>query len=220
MGAYGLHSKRINEHTTSNALELDIPYFKSKFLGELEVDEAIAKGLDSVIVNPSNVAGPGDTKNMPATYIRLVYSGILPFIGRGIHSFCHVREVVRAMITCLERGRTGERYLLGGADTDFLTMGRCIEKIIDGRAPRTTVPAWVFRLTANVISRYAGLRGGHTFLTPELARLLSSNMLVDSGKAIRELDYKPVPLEEMIADSAQWLKEHGYLIPYSGWTWR
>ena len=63
----------------------------------------------------ANVVGPGDSRSVSATYIRLVHQAALPFSSRGEASFCHVREVARALIGAAERGRTGERYLLGGA---------------------------------------------------------------------------------------------------------
>jgi nucleoside-diphosphate-sugar epimerase len=219
MGAFGMHPHRINETTASNAMALPIHYFQSKYLGEIEVEKAIDRGLDAVIMNLSNVVGPRDTINIWATYIGLVYNSKIPAIGPGAASFCHVREVARSMISCIERGKTGERYLLGGADTTFFELGKIIQRIAGGHAPRMVVPSWMFRFAANIVSRYAWLRGGHTFLTPEMALVISSKMLVDCSKAVRDLGYKVTSLEEMFRDEVEWLKENNLLTRSTPWVW-
>ena len=219
MAAYGIHDRRIDETTLSNADQTPIPYFRSKYLGELKIDEAIARGLDAVIVNPSNVLGPRDVQNMPAIYIRLVHAKRIPVIGPGTASFCDVREVARAMVSCIEHGRTGERYLLGGTDASFMEMGRIIESVVGGRAPFLVLPAPVFRAVGRCLDAYADWRGAHSFLTSEMSLVLSRSMLVESAKAIRDLDYRPQPLRQMIEDEAMWLREHGYLKEKIAWIW-
>lgn len=220
MAAFGLHDGRIDETTPSRAMETPIPYFQSKYLGEIEVDKAIARGLDAVFVNPSNVVGPRDTRNMPAAFIKLVKAGKIPAIGPGRASFCHVQEVARAMVSCIERGRTGERYLLGGADATFMEVGQIIEDVVGGRAPFVVLPAWVFRAVGRLLDFYVGLRGAHNILTREMSLVLSSSMIVDSSKAIKELGYNPPSLRSMIEDEAAWLKAHGHLDGKASWVWK
>jgi dihydroflavonol-4-reductase len=210
MAAFGLHRQRIDETTASNALETPVGYFRTKYLGEIETCRAIDRGLDAVIVNPANVMGPRNTQNMTASFIRAVHAGRMPVIGPGAASFCHVREVARAMIACIERGRTGERYLLGGADATFLEFARAVVREVGGRVPRP-VPAWTFRALAASVSAAARVSGRHTALTREVGLVISSRMLVDSSKAVRELDYRPVPLDILVRDEARWLHDIGQL---------
>lgn len=220
MAAFGIHETRIDETVASNAADFPVPYFMTKYLGEAEIDRAIERGLDAVIVNPTNVVGPRDVKNMPATFIRLVRNRKIPVIGGGQASFCHVEDVARAMVSCIERGRTGERYLLGGADASYRELGRVIQSIVGGQAPLLTAPGWLFRLGARVVAFYAAMRGAHSLLTPELALVLTSTMLVDSSKAIRELGYQPSSLEKMFRDEAGWLEENGLLDKQTSWVWK
>lgn len=220
MAAFGLHDARIDETAKSNAVESSISYFMTKRLGELEVDKAIERGLDAVMVNPSNVVGPRDVKNMPATYIRLVQGKKIPLIGPGRASFCHVGDVAKAMVSCIERGRTGERYLLGGADASYYELGKLIQKIAGGQAPLLAVPGWLFRLGARVIALFAAMRGAHNLLTREMSLVLTSTMLVDSSKAINELGYTPTSLEKMLRDEIEWLTENGYLDKKTTWVWK
>lgn len=220
MAAFGLHDTRIDETAQSNAIESSISYFMTKRLGELEVNKAIERGLDAVMVNPSNVVGPRDVKNMPATYIRLVHGKKIPMIGAGAASFCHVEDVAKAMVSCIEQGRTGERYLLGGADATYYELGKLIQKIADGQAPLLAVPGWLFRLGARIVALFAIMRGAHNLLTREMALVLTSTMLVDSSKAINELGYKPSNLEKMLRDEIEWLAENGYLGKRTVWVWK
>jgi dihydroflavonol-4-reductase len=193
MGAFGLHRQRIDETTASNALKTPVGYFRTKHLGEIETHRAIERGLDAVIVNPSNVMGPRNIQNMTASFIRVVHAGTMPVIGPGAASFCHVREVARAMIACIERGRTSERHLLGGADATFLEFARAVVREVGGRVPRP-VPAWMFRALAASVSAAARIGGRHTVLTRDVGLIVSSRMLVDTSKAVRDLGYRPVPL--------------------------
>lgn len=219
MASFGVHGDRINETTSSNAMATAVPYFRSKYLGELEVDKGIDLGLDAVIINPANVVGPRDIKNMPAMYIRLVHQKKMHVMGPGQASFCHVEDVARAMVSCVDRGRTGERYLLGGTDASFIELGRIIEDIVGGRAPRLVLPAWAFRSAGSALDVYAKFRGVHNVLTKEMSLVLSSTMLVDSSKAIDELQYGTSTLREMITDEAEWLSEHGLLDGTASLLW-
>jgi dihydroflavonol-4-reductase len=220
MAAFGIHETRIDESAQSKAMESAVSYFITKHLGEAEVDKAIERGLDAVIVNPSNVVGPRDVKNMPATFIRLVHGKKIPTIGSGAASFCHVEDVAAAMVSCIERGRTGERYLLGGADASYYELGKLIQNIVGGQAPFLVVPGWLFRLGARAVAFYADMIGAHNLLTREMTMVLTSTMLVDSSKAIKELGYQPSSLEKMFRDEAEWLTEHGFLGKRTTWVWK
>ena len=220
MAAFGLHKTRIDESTPSKAMDSTIGYFMTKRHGEIEVEKAIARGLDAVMVNPANVVGPRDTKNMPATYIRLVQGRKIPVIGTGEASFCHVEDVAKAMVSCIERGRTGERYLLGGADASYYELGQVIQKIVGGRAPILAIPGWLFRLGARIVSLYAAILGSHNLMTREMAIVLTSTMLVDSTKAINELGYQTSSLEKMFRDDAEWLKNNRFLDKPTTWVWK
>ena len=94
-----------------------------------------------------------------------------------------------------------------------------IESIVGGTAPKFTVPGPVFRFAARLISIYADLTKQRTVMTPEIALSISSNMLVDSSKAIQELGYRPASIEEMFTDAAAWLRENELLEIKSALVW-
>lgn len=210
VAAYGLHDGRVSETTPSNAETSRINYFKSKALAEAEVRKAIEAGLDAVIINPGNVMGPGDADNW-ARLVRLVHAGKVPGVGGGGGSFCHVREVARAHIAAFEKGRTGENYLLGGADASYLELMQATQRIAGGKAPRRAMPAAVLALAGHILPIVAKLTGRTPDLTPETARLISAKVYIDCAKAVRELGYRAAPLDEIVADTCAWLKQEGLL---------
>jgi nucleoside-diphosphate-sugar epimerase len=210
MAAFGLHSVRIDERIASNAETVPIGYFRSKRLAEREAERAIDAGLDVTLINPSNVLGPFDTDNVPATFIRLVAASQMRFAGAGSASFCHARAISAAMVNAVDRGRTGHRYLLGGADASFVDLGALVAALTGGQAPSEVLPRYRTLADAECATAIAETYG-YRFLTPEVALSVSHDMLVDDAKARRELGYAPSSLTQMICDEFNWLRDHRLL---------
>lgn len=213
MAAFGLWDGLLDEATVSNALDIPIGYFRSKRLAEIEADRAIEDGLDVTILNPSNVVGPFDVMNMPATFIRSVATSKMPVTTTGMASFCHVRAISAAMVNSVDHGRVGERYLLGGANTSFADLGRLVADLTGGTAPRVMLPRYKTLEEAADVRKYAE-KYDLDFLTPEIALAVSTDMLVDDTKAQRELNYAPASLRQMICDELNWLTDHGLVAPF------
>lgn len=210
MAAFGLHDCRIDETVISNAMSVPIGYFRSKRLAEIEAERANEKGLNVTIVNPANVIGPFDVMNLPATFIRLVANERLALAAAGKASFCHVRSASAAMVNAVDRGRTGQRYLLGGADSSFAELGALVAEITGGKAPTIALPKYHSLEEAAQVRQIAD-RYKLDFLTPELAFAVSCDMLVDDKKAQKELDYAPASLRQMICDELNWMRDRGVL---------
>lgn len=210
VAAYGFHDTPITEETPSNAKEVPINYFRTKALAEDEVRKGIERGLDAVIVNPTNVMGPYDSRNW-ARAVLMVHAGKVPGIGPGRGSFCHAREVARGHIAAVDKGGRGENYLLGGADASYVQLTQVIAEVVGGKAPKKALPAGVLRLGARVLGLLAALTGREPLLTPEQAIFISKSMVASSEKAERVLGYRPVPLKDMVRDCAEWLRAEGLL---------
>ena len=213
MAAFGLWDGRIDESARSNARDIPIGYFRSKYLAEIEADRAVSDGQDVTILNPANVMGPFDVMNMPATFIRSIARSAMPLTTTGRASFCHARAISAAFVNAVDCGRTGERYLLGGADTTFADFGRLVADITGGTAPRILLPRYTTLEEATDVTRYAE-KFGLDFLTPEIALAVSSDMLIDDSKAQRELDYAPTTFRQMVCDEVNWLRDHGLVAPH------
>jgi dihydroflavonol-4-reductase len=205
IAAYGRHPQRITEETPSNAIEKGFNYEKTKRGGELMVDEAIANGLDAVIINPANIVGPYDTSNW-GNLVRLVAQEKLPGIPPGAASWCHVREVARAHIAAADRGRTGHRYLLGGTDATYAEAVQTIGAIAGKRVPKKPTSAAVLRTLAVLFDLASHVTRRQPDLTPDSATIVCSTIVCDTGKAVRELGYRPVSLREMFTDCYEWMR--------------
>jgi dihydroflavonol-4-reductase len=208
ISVYGLQTGRIDERAPQLGRDSPVSYQRTKYLAEEEVRAGIAKGLDAVILNPAAVMGPYDTRNW-ARMIRLVCEERLPGIPPGAFSFCHVSEVARAHVAAAGRGRSGENYLLGGADATIAELVRTIGEVAGKRVPERATPAWVLRALGRANEWLALFTGREPSLTPEGARMASRRLFCDSTKAERELGYRPVPLRKMVEDSFRWLRAEG-----------
>src|SRR5262249_17475935 len=144
-GVYGFARPPFDETTPHEGRHSRMPYLHTKALAEDEVRRGIAAGLDAVILNPAHVIGPYDRHNW-ARVIQLAAIGALPRVPPGRGSFCHVGEVVRAHATAAERGRTGENYILAGADASYRDAVDVIADLVGRTVERRVVSAGLLRL--------------------------------------------------------------------------
>jgi nucleoside-diphosphate-sugar epimerase len=210
ISAWGVVSGRINETDGQLGGISPVNYQRSKFAAEGEVRAGIARGLQAVIVNPAGIIGPYDTGGY-ARFFRMVETGNLPGVPPGSLSFCDVREVAKAHIAAAERGRVGERYLLGGTDASYMELVRIIGELAGKPVPSRASPAWLLKLIAGLGETVAVFSGKQPSLTREAATMVTRTLFCDCSKAERELGFKPVPLREMAEDCYVWMKREGQL---------
>jgi nucleoside-diphosphate-sugar epimerase len=187
-------------------------YMHTKALAEEEVRRGIARGLDAVMLNPANIVGPYDLNNW-SRLIRLTAEGRMSRVPPGRASFCHVAEVARAHVTAVERGRTGENYILGGADASFVEVVRTMGEIIGREVKARAVRAMLLRGAARVLGWASRLSRREPFVTLESAALLSADLTCRSDKAVRELGYRATPLRTMLEDCYRWMVAEGLVRP-------
>ncbi|MBX2820353.1 MAG: NAD-dependent epimerase/dehydratase family protein [Rhodothermaceae bacterium] len=210
VAVFGFHNNHIHEKTPSTVKDTEINYFISKALAEQEIFAGIQKGLDAVIINPANIIGPYDTKGWAQIFIK-IKEGEFSGIGAGGGSFCHVHEVVRIMRIAVDKGRKGERYILGGEDASYHHLALTAQKSIGGSVPDKPVPALMMHFMVWVVLFFYTLRRKEPFLTPEIVKLSTHWLCVNSSKAQEELGYKPQSLDTMITDACDWLSSENLL---------
>lgn len=199
----------LNEDSPFNARKLGLAYFDTKFDAERELLKAAEKGLDAVIVNPGSLLGPGDTRRFEKGYAGLVYKYNPPVLFHGGINFVDIDDVVRGHLLALQKGRTGERYILGGENLSFGELIIRINAIIGRPAPKHYVPVVLMGAMANAL-RVLNAVGIDIHMTPELVRQVCSwYLFVDSSKAGRELGYKPHRIDRAVAGTIDWLKQLG-----------
>ena len=212
ISAYGFHNGRIDEQTVSNALLCRMNYNKTKYLAEQEIRNAIANGLNAVIVNPCNMLGSYDRHGWSALILNAA-KGRLKFVGSGTGTFAHVKDVARAHIKAAEQGITGENYLLGGIEISFLEIGTEIYRLIGKRGKPVALPSFFLRAAAGCVELFSFFMNKEPALTYPRYKRLTGRIRCNDEKARRELGFSTVPIREMLADSYRWLLA-GSLLPH------
>lgn len=211
VAAYGAHENApIDESAPQRGKESPVNYERTKCLAEEEVRAGIARGLDAVILNPGHVIGRFDAHNWARSFL-MVHKGRLPGIPPGVGSFADGDEVAKAHVTALTKGRTGENYFLGGIDATYVEMFAIIGRLLGKKVPTKAAPLWLLSVAASVMQFGSTFTGRAPDFTPELVYLLKHPLTIKNDKAVRELDYKIVPLETMLTKCHEWLRAEGLL---------
>jgi dihydroflavonol-4-reductase len=188
-------------------------YKRSKVLAERLVEAMVAnEKLPAVIVNPSTPIGPGDARPTPTGRIVVeAASGRMPaYVDTGLN-LVHVDDVAAGHIAAWQKGRVGERYILGGQDVLLGDMLREIARQVGRPPPKVRLPRRLIFPIAYAAEAAAHFTGREPFVTVTGLRLAKDHMFFSSAKAERELGYTARPYREAIADAIAWFRQHGYL---------
>ena len=202
-----------DETTPSSAEDMIGPYKRSKFEAEeLAREFARQRGAPVVIVNPSTPVGPGDVKPTPTGRLILEAArGQMPaFVDTGLN-IVHVDDVAAGHLAAAEKGRIGERYILGGQNLSLAEILAMVSRTVGRRPPRLRVPHTMLFPVAFGAELAARITGREPFVTLDGLRMSRKKMYFTSDKASRELGYKPRLAREAIADAVSWFKTNGYL---------
>ncbi len=207
---YGFAAAPFDETAPHKGRGSWINYMHTKALAEDEVRHGISRGLDAVFVNPSNVIGRYDQHNW-SRLIRLAAEGKLPRVPPGRGSFCHGTEVARGHVAAAARGRTGENYLLAGANASYRRLTQIVGELVGRAVDLRTVAAPILRLAGGALDWVSHLTNRQPLVTAEEVAFLSADLTCRSDKATRELGYRPVPLRTMLEDCYSWLLEENII---------
>ena len=187
-------------------------YKRSKVAAERAVEGLIAQGLPAVIVNPSTPIGPRDVKPTPTGRIIVeAASGRMPaFVDTGLN-MVHVDDVAEGHFLAFERGRIGERYVLGGQNASLAEILATVAETVGRRPPRIRIPRQALVPFAHVSEAVARRTGREPMLTLDGLRMSKNKMFFSSAKAERELGYRARPYREGITDAIAWFRRADYL---------
>ena len=189
-----------------------LPYDRSKADGEREVQRAVERGLDAVVVSPAAVIGRHDYgPSLQGAGLLAMLRNRVPAAIAGAYNWVDVRDVVSGAIAAEERGRTGERYLLSGHVCTLRELAAHLAAQRGGRPPLVTLPRALLWLALPFVSLVARLGGKRPLYTRNALQILGSNCDFRCDKARRELGFTPRPLPETIADTVAFYREVGYL---------
>ncbi|WP_376087564.1 hopanoid-associated sugar epimerase [Roseomonas sp. CCTCC AB2023176] len=203
----------VDETATARPEDAIGAYKRSKTLAERAVEEMVARdGLPAVVVNPSTPIGPRDVKPTPTGRMVLdAARGKIPaFVDTGLN-LAHVDDIAEGHLLALERGRIGERYILGGEDMTLRAILAEIARLTGRRPPTITLPRAPLMPLAAAMEAVARFTGREPLLTRDGLRMSRHRMFFTSAKAQRDLGYRARPAREALADAVAWFRATGRL---------
>jgi dihydroflavonol-4-reductase len=145
------------------------------------------------------------------SYILTLAKTPLLFYPAGGTNCVHVDSVVDGHIAAFEKGRPGERYILGGENLHYREMLAIIADVLGRPRPRFAIPARPSVLAASLLERIADLLGSNLKLSAEAARAGGLRFFYSSDKARRELGLEDIPFRRAVEDAVAWYRKEGYL---------
>ncbi len=206
-----IRGRSANESDPFNQPPDRFPYGHSKWLAEELVRDRVKTGQDIVMVNPAAIVGARDINWISGSILREAKRGHIPVIPQGGVNFVAVQDVVAGHIAAVEKGRSGERYILGGENlTNRQTMEMACE-IVGVKPPRLMQPRWTIPLAGWVLDVIARIVGPKLPLSGEQMRLTAEYIYFDSSKAQRELGLPHTPVRQALQECYDWYVAHGDL---------
>jgi dihydroflavonol-4-reductase len=215
VGTIGLSAapQPANETTPTLPNQFNGNYKKSKWEAEQVALRYAAEGLPVVIVNPSTPIGAWDRKPTPTGRIIVDFArGKIPaYVDTGLN-FVHVNDVVMGEILAAEKGKIGERYILGNRNLRLIEFLRVLSKTLRRPAPKFRIPYGIAWLAGCVNTLYAD----HISHQPpqiefEAVKMSRYTMFFDPSKAVRELGLPQTPVEEAVEDAVKWYVDNGFI---------
>lgn len=206
------HDKVADEESPVRIADMIGHYKRSKFMAEQAVVEAAKSGVDVVIVNPTTPIGERDIKPTPTGRIVVDFlkRKFPAYVETGLN-FVDATECARGHVQALEKGRPGERYILGGEN---LTLKQILDRLaaITGLKSPTLKLPYIFAFATGVVDEMitGRLLGREPRATIDAVRMGRKMMFVSSAKAERELGWRIVPVDGALRRSVEWFRANAY----------
>ncbi|HWU39342.1 MAG TPA: NAD-dependent epimerase/dehydratase family protein, partial [Candidatus Acidoferrum sp.] len=213
VGALGIPQGGVGtEGTPVRLVDMVGDYKRSKFLAEEIARTFARRGLPLVIVNPSTPVGPGDVKPTPTgqMIVDFLLGRMWAYLPTGLN-LVDVDDVAKGHLSAAERGRVGERYILGCKNLSLREIFECLGRVTGIRPPRLKVSAGLIMPLARMSEWVADhLTGRPPMIPVDAVRMGRKTMFFDPRKAIQELGLPQSPVEEALARAVHWFRANGY----------
>jgi len=213
VAALGAHGQTpADESARFNLADTGDTYHLSKYQAEQAALEFAGKGLPIVILNPSNPIGPRDLKPTPTGALILnVLKRKLPGYVDGGVNVIDVEDVAVAHVAAMEKGRPGEKYVLGNVNLSIHDYFQLIAEVGRSKAPAMRIPLPLAIATAYLYEAVAAVTQKPPLTTPAWVKVGSRYSFWNSSKAVRELSLPQTPVRESLNKAIAWFREKRYL---------
>ena len=188
-------------------------YEQSKEQAEEAALKLCREGMNIVTVNPSRVYGPGllSDSNGVTRLIKMYLQGkfkMLPGDGSSIGNYVFIDDVVTGHILAMQKGKSGERYILGGDNVSFTEFFNLLSDLTGRDTHLYKIPIPVIKFVAKIMELKANLTGNPPILTPPWVKKYLYNWELSAEKAERELGYHPTPINEGLSKTIDWILQN------------
>jgi dihydroflavonol-4-reductase len=200
-----------NKTVTEDQLEpgyLPDVYYRSKYESELIANSYIAKGLDVITLNPSNVYGPGDVSKPLGRSIIALLTGSLPAAWDAVFPIVYIDDVARAHLLAAKHGKPGERYLLVERNASYREFFTVVARLGNAKLP-PFLPVGAALATAYAAEFASRHTGRMPLVSVMQVRSGTRGTRFDGSKAARELGLAYIPMEEGLDRTVNWYREKG-----------
>ena len=187
-------------------------YKKSKYDAQRVAETWAARGLPIVVVNPSTPIGEMDIKPTPTGQM------IVDFLNRRLPAYVHtglnlvdVRDVAAGHLAAAEKGKVGERYILGHRNMTLKEILDSLARLTGLPSPSLRLPHWIPLSVAAADTALSRLTGRAPRVSLESVRMSTHRMFFDASKAVRELGLPQTPIEEPLRRAIDWFRAKGYV---------
>ncbi len=186
-------------------------YEESKFIMEQELKKLPATAPEVVVVNPTRVYGPGflSESNGVTKMIKQYVEGnwkLIPGDGNRSGNYAFVEDVVTGHLLAMEKGKSGERYVLGGENISYNQLFHYTREASGVTKRLYKIPLWLMLSAARMMMMISKLTGNPPMIVPNLVRKFNHNWVVSSDKAIAELGYQPLDAKTGIEKTVRWIE--------------
>jgi dihydroflavonol-4-reductase len=171
----------------------------------------VSNGLDGVIVNPGFMVGPNDWKPSSGEMMLAIAKQFVPFAPAGGCSVADVRDVADGIVSAIEHGQTGQRYILGGHNLSYLELWQMMAKVTESRAPKRKLPNWLAGLAGRLGDMKTKLFKREPQINSAATQMGQMFHYYSSDKSKNELGYQIGSIEDALRDAWDWFKLHGYV---------
>jgi dihydroflavonol-4-reductase len=201
-----------NEFTDARLDEMIGHYKRSKWMAEQEASKAAKAGLPVIVVMPTTPVGPWDWKPTPTGKIILDFlNGKMPgYVETGLN-FVGVEECAAGHLLAAEKGKIGERYLLGGENLTLKQLLDTLSRITGLSAPKLKIPHGLALGVAYANTVFSRLIGREPGIPVEGVKIARHMMFVDCSRAQRELGFKAGPVGAALERAVRWYAANGYI---------
>ncbi len=193
-----------DEETPFNWESVGFHYALTKRAGEQVALAADGPRLEVVVVNPGTVFGPGDIHRNAGSYILAIQKGPVFFYPGGGANVVHVAAVLAGHLAAFDRGRAGQRYILGGENLTYREIFATIAEVLGRPKPRLAVPYPAAWTAAGLVEAAAEISGRPARLSVEAVRAGYLKLFYSSAKAERELGLPRIPFRRAVEEAADW----------------